>query len=90
MVLAASALPLPPSALGIAAVSVLALLYLRSLVRWQRRSRGLPFPPGPPALPLLGNILNMPTTKIWEGFRDLNATYGAGSSRSDALGLRRD
>ncbi|KAM5539386.1 hypothetical protein V8D89_006838 [Ganoderma adspersum] len=62
-------------ALGLS-LSLLALLYLRTLATWRTRSRGLPTPPGPRPLPFFGNALDMPKARQWEGFRDLCAKYG--------------
>ena len=46
------------------------------LVAWRARTRGLPYPPGPKGLPILGNLFNMPTVKQWRGFKDLSMIYG--------------
>ena len=35
-----------------------------------------PFPPGPKRLPILGNLLQMPTEKGWETFARFAKTYG--------------
>ncbi|KAH9911824.1 O-methylsterigmatocystin oxidoreductase [Epithele typhae] len=55
--------------------------YLRSVFSWRRRSRGRPFPPGPPGLPFIGNLLDMPMVRPWEGLRELCHKYG------DILGM---
>ncbi|KAI0333738.1 CyP450 monooxygenase [Cubamyces sp. BRFM 1775] len=65
--------PLLQGILGFAlAVLLLQLLPLRMLLR----RGGLPLPPGPKGLPLIGNILDMPRYKPWVGLRDLSMTYG--------------
>ncbi|KAI0763594.1 cytochrome P450 [Trametes elegans] len=51
-------------------------LYARSTARWRARTRGRPLPPGPRRLPVLGNMLSMPSYKPWRGFRDISARYG--------------
>ena len=57
-------------------VTFLAALYVRTLVSWSRRTRGLPLPPGPKPLPFIGNMFDMPTSKMCEGYRDLTDKYG--------------
>ena len=64
------------AALVLYAAVTLAVLYLHSVIKWRRRARGLPFPPGPRPLPLVGNMFSVPTVKVWEGYRALAAKYG--------------
>ena len=52
------------------------VLYVRSVAKWRARSRGRPFPPGPPALPLVGNMFNTPGDRAWLDFHELAAQYG--------------
>lgn len=40
------------------------------------KSRGLPFPPGPKALPLVGNILQVNTAEPWLTYTALKKKYG--------------
>nr|VWO99444.1 N/A [Ganoderma boninense] len=40
------------------------------------RSRGYPLPPGPPGLPILGNLFDIPKDVPWETYRQLNREYG--------------
>ncbi|KAJ8463881.1 hypothetical protein ONZ51_g9969 [Trametes cubensis] len=65
---------LSPGILGVA-LALLLLLQL-SLRRILLRQKGLPLPPGPPGLPLIGNMLDMPRYKPWIGLHDLTKTYG--------------
>ncbi|KAI0698980.1 O-methylsterigmatocystin oxidoreductase [Cerioporus squamosus] len=52
------------------------LVYVQNVLSWRKRSRGRSLPPGPKALPLVGNIHNAPNFKPWFGYRDLCAQYG--------------
>ena len=37
---------------------------------------GLPLPPGPKGLPIIGNLLEMPTDKPWLVYNEWSKTYG--------------
>lgn len=52
--------------------ATLALLLIRRL----RAARSLPLPPGPKSLPIIGNILDMPTEEEWKTFSAWGDTYG--------------
>jgi len=52
---------------------VLALLILNAIFR---PSRTFSLPPGPKGLPLVGNILNMPSEKEWLIFARWGETWG--------------
>lgn len=65
--------------LGFAAALLFAyyiLSQIRERVLWTHRMRGLSLPPGPRPLPLIGNLLDMPSFKQWFGFKDLCSKYG--------------
>ncbi|KAK7729639.1 hypothetical protein SLS53_009209 [Cytospora paraplurivora] len=53
-------------------IVAIALLF-RLLITHRAR---LPLPPGPPGLPILGNILAMPTSYQWRQFHIWNVQYG--------------
>ena len=65
----------------------LAASYIWSLFSWHRRTRGLPLPPGPKPLPLIGNLFDVPVFKMWEGFRDLTDKYGEESGSIQSVQL---
>jgi len=54
------------------------LLFLASIraVRDYRRRRGLPYPPGPRPLPIIGNILDIPKEFSWLAYSKFSKTYG--------------
>jgi hypothetical protein len=51
------------------------LIALRTIQGYQRR-RGLPYPPGPPGLPLIGNTLDIPSKFPWLAFTEYAKKYG--------------
>ncbi|KAI0352616.1 CyP450 monooxygenase [Trametes cingulata] len=57
-------------------VFVLTAKYVWSILAWRARTKGVPLPPGPRPLPIVGNLLELPRTKEWIGLRDMCATYG--------------
>ena len=56
------------------------ILYLHWVLKWRARSRGRPFPPGPPRLPIIGNMFNIPGDRAWRDFQGLTAQYGGSNS----------
>jgi hypothetical protein len=51
-------------------------LYLLVAFRDHRRRRGLPYPPGPPPWPIIGNLLDVPKKMPWIGYADMSKKYG--------------
>ena len=66
-------LALVPMASVLIALAVLFLVYFAFQ---HKHKKGTPFP-GPPPVPILGNLLQLPTTKVWERLFQWGQTYGA-------------
>ncbi|KAI0754738.1 cytochrome P450 [Daedaleopsis nitida] len=66
----------------VVAVSLLALASIVRLLRrasgYKTRSQGLPLPPGPPGLPIVGHLLEIPGGKDlpWKAYREYSRRYG--------------
>jgi hypothetical protein len=45
-----------------------------------RRRRGLPYPPGPRPIPLIGNLFDIPKEFSWLEYTHLSKKYGMDSS----------
>ncbi len=60
----------------LAIACVASLRYLRSLLDWNARSQGLPLPPGPKPLSVVGNLFGLPKIKPWLGFQDMRKEHG--------------
>nr|BAL05143.1 cytochrome P450 [Phanerodontia chrysosporium] len=65
---------MPLLLVDIAAALMAGLVLLFMLDSWRRKGQHLP--PGPPGLPFLGNILQIPRKKEFIVFRDLGNIYG--------------
>ena len=55
------------------------LLYLfmeKIVFRYNEGQKGLPYPPGPPPLPIIGNLLDIPTDAPWIVYADMSKKYG--------------
>jgi hypothetical protein len=47
-----------------------------SAIRDRQRRRGLPYPPGPRPLPLVGNLFDIPNEFSWLTYVDLSKKHG--------------
>ncbi|KAH9976333.1 CyP450 monooxygenase [Lactifluus volemus] len=50
--------------------------YLLITFRDHKRRRGLPYPPGPPSYPIIGNLLDVPKESPWAKYADISKKYG--------------
>jgi hypothetical protein len=55
-----------------------ALFFLYLLVHFRDRKRrgGLPYPPGPPSWPIIGNLLDIPKDLAWTAYADMSKKHG--------------
>ena len=51
-------------------------LYILAVFRDHRRRGGLPYPPGPPPRPIIGNLLDVPKDMPWFEYADMSKKYG--------------
>ena len=47
-----------------------------TISRGNRRRRGLPYPPGPRPLPVIGNLLDIPKRFSWIAYNQLSKKHG--------------
>ena len=59
------------SSLAIILALTLAFVFLKP------KRQELPFPPGPPPKPLIGNALDIPSKKPWIAYRDMCKKYNS-------------
>jgi hypothetical protein len=51
-------------------------VYLFIAFRDHTRRKGLSYPPGPPSMPIIGNLLDVPKEAPWVAYADLSKKYG--------------
>jgi len=57
-------------------LAISCFLYLLVVFRDHRRRRGLPYPPGPPSRPIIGNLLDFPKDMPWSAYAEMSQNYG--------------
>ncbi|KAH9976328.1 hypothetical protein BGW80DRAFT_1292866 [Lactifluus volemus] len=62
------------------------LLVIVLYVANHTRSDGLPYPPGPKRLPVIGNLLDMPSREEWLTYRKWSDEYGSEVVHVDVVG----
>ncbi|KAK1230783.1 hypothetical protein PQX77_006117 [Marasmius sp. AFHP31] len=77
---------LPPSSMDKAAVATATLLSLACAWKLYRSRNNLPLPPGPPKLPLVGNLFQMPSFPVWEAYQRWSEEYDSDIIHLDAAG----
>jgi hypothetical protein len=58
-------------------LAISCFLYLLVVFRDRRKRRGLPYPPGPPARPIIGNLLDFPQATPWKAYAEMSKKYGS-------------
>ena len=59
-------------------------------IRDYRRRRGLPYPPGPRPIPLIGNLFDIPKEFSWLEYTQMSKKYGVDSSPCNATADQMD
>ena len=50
--------------------------YVLAGFRDRKRRGGLPYPPGPPSWPIIGNLFDVPKDAPWCAYADMSKKYG--------------
>jgi len=61
------------------ALGCLAIFLFRRFLfafRDYRRRHGIPYPPGPPSRPIIGNLLDVPKEAPWIAYANMSKKYG--------------
>ena len=57
-------------------LAISCFIFLLVVFRDHRRRRGLPYPPGPPSRPIIGNLLDFPKDMPWSVYAEMSKKYG--------------
>ena len=63
------------------------LIACHTFYGYQRR-RGLPYPPGPPGWPVIGNLFDLPPMSTWLAYTEFSKKYGMAAYLCQSLFLR--
>ena len=77
----------PVMYLLINALAFFVFLYLLVVFRDRKRRKGLPYPPGPPSWPIIGNLLDIPKDAPWTVYTDMSKKYGRRSILGNTTSL---
>nr|VWO95115.1 N/A [Ganoderma boninense] len=66
----------PEVVLLLVSLSLIAVYLHQKFSEFSARSAGRPLPPGPPGIPILGNLFALPRISPWIGYRELSRKYG--------------
>ncbi|KAK1223739.1 hypothetical protein PQX77_013375, partial [Marasmius sp. AFHP31] len=77
---------LTPPSMDKAAAAAATLLSLTCAWKLYRSRNNLPLPPGPPKLPLVGNLFQMPSFPVWEAYQRWSEEYDSDIIHLDAAG----
>ncbi len=58
------------------ALAFFVFLYLLVVFHDRKRRGGLPYPPGPPSRPVIGNLLDIPADAPWTAYAVMSKKYG--------------
>ena len=70
-------LKLPEKAVAVAALSISSIVALLTVKRLLNARRRLPLPPGPPGLPIVGNVFDIPEEDFWWKYKEWGDQYGS-------------
>ena len=70
---------MPAVSLVLTTIDILVLVFSIAIflaIRDYQKRRGLPYPPGPRSLPLIGNLFDVPKEFSWLTYTRLSRKYG--------------